>query len=617
MKTLMFPSVRIVLVAAVAAGGLQAQVVTELIRLDASNGVPNSLVQGSDGNLYGTTSAVNRSSELIFKLTPNGVFTAVYQFTASSAVGTNTRGGLLQLTDGAFYGTTGIGGAKGFGTIFKAAADGTVTPLYAFGTNSTDGTGSASGLLLASDGNFYGTTMFGGHNNLGTVFRCTPGGQYTTLYSFGTQANDGGGPTGRLIQAKDGNIYGTTSGITGYLLNTSSTVFRITTAGVFTTLHTFGGQASFPVVPYAGLIQGSDGNFYGTTQPGVEKQFGTVFRMNAAGTVTLIHSFPGNDEFSVGPLLQAGDGNYYGTTATTIFRVTPAGDFSTVYTFNTFISSTSSLIQASDGNVYGYGLRSSDTLGSIFKMFLAPNPPPPAPTITPGGVVPINSNVPTIQSGEWISIYGTNLASATAVWSGDFPRSLANTTVTINGKQAFLWYVSPTQINLQAPGDTAIGSVSVVVTTPGGSATAAVTIAQFAPSFCLLDSKHIAGIILRTDGSGAYGGGAYDIIGPTGKSLGYNTAAASAGDTVEIFAVGLGPTNPVVPPGTVFSGSAPTTSTITILINNISVTPLYAGETSAGLYQITFKIPPGIGTGDLTLQAIAGETPNGVVISLQ
>jgi uncharacterized protein (TIGR03437 family) len=151
-----------------------------------------------------------------------------------------------------------------------------------------------------------------------------------------------------------------------------------------------------------------------------------------------------------------------------------------------------------------------------------------------------------------------------------------------------------------------------------GTALSTVTLARFAPSFNLLDGRHVAGIILRSDGSGAYGGGTYDIVGPTGSSLGYATVAAKAGDIVEIFGVGFGPTNPTVPPGAPFTGAAPTATPVTFSINNVSVAPSFAGETSAGLYQFTIKIPPGLGTGDVALQASVGgaQTPT-VVISLQ
>ena len=169
------------------------------------------------------------------------------------------------------------------------------------------------------------------------------------------------------------------------------------------------------------------------------------------------------------------------------------------------------------------------------------------PAISSGGIVP-----GTVQPGEWVSIYGTNLASGTAIWTGNFPMSLGGTSVTIDGKAAFLSYVSPGQINLQVPDDAATGVVPVVIMTGIGSALSTVTLAQFGPSFFLLDATHVAGIILRSDGSGAYGGGTYDIIGPTGNSLGYPTVGAKARDVVELFGTGFGPTNPAVLAGQAF-----------------------------------------------------------------
>jgi uncharacterized protein (TIGR03437 family) len=255
---------------------------------------------------------------------------------------------------------------------------------------------------------------------------------------------------------------------------------------------------------------------------------------------------------------------------------------------------------------------------SITANFTSPAGGPP-PSIASGGIVPVNSTVPTIQPGEWVSIYGTGLTGSTVTWNGDFPASLGGTSVTINGKAAYLSFVSPTQINLQAPDDTSTGSVPVVVTTSGGTAVSSVTLAQFAPSFILLDSKHVTGIILRANGSGAYGGGTYDLIGPTGDSLGYPTVAAKAGDTIELFAVGLGPTNPAVPAGQAYSSAAPTTYPVNLLINKLSVIPAFAGLSSAGLYQINLTVPTGLGTGEVSLVATVGgvQTPPTVVITLQ
>jgi len=255
--------------------------------------------------------------------------------------------------------------------------------------------------------------------------------------------------------------------------------------------------------------------------------------------------------------------------------------------------------------------------GLIAKINLSAGPQ--APAITSGGIVPVDSSSATIQPGEWVSIYGTNLAAANATWTGNFPTSLGGTSVTINGKLAYLWYVSPGQINLQAPDDTTTGTVPVVVMTANGSATSTVTLAPFAPSFLLLDTKHVTGIILRSDGTGAYGGGTYDIVGPTGSSLGYPTVAAKAGDSLLLFGVGFGPTSPVVAAGQAFSGAASTTNAVSVLINNVSVIPGFAGLSGAGLYQINLILPAGLGAGDVTLGASVNGVPtqSNVVISVQ
>ncbi len=246
---------------------------------------------------------------------------------------------------------------------------------------------------------------------------------------------------------------------------------------------------------------------------------------------------------------------------------------------------------------------------------------PPAPVVTSGGIVPIYSSATTIQPGEWVSIYGTGFASSPVTWGGDFPTSLGNVSVTINGKFAYLLLVSATQIDLQAPDDSTTGPVPVVVITPSGSATSTVTLGQFAPSFCVAGGKYVAGIIVRTDGSGAQGGGTYDFLGPAGNSLGYPTTPARAGDNIELFGVGFGPTNPPIPSGSVVpAGSYGTaTSSINVLINAVGVTPTFAGITEAGLFQFNLTVPAGLGSGDVPLLATAGglQTPAGFVISLQ
>jgi uncharacterized protein (TIGR03437 family) len=283
----------------------------------------------------------------------------------------------------------------------------------------------------------------------------------------------------------------------------------------------------------------------------------------------------------------------------------------TVTAFASFSGATSANVPAND-----FAGRSSYTGQTCASAAPAANS---VPTIYSTGVVPIYSTSLDIQPGSWVSIFGTNLAAAPATWNGDFPTSLGGTTVMIDGKLAYLWYVGPGQINLQAPDDTPRASANLVVTTANGSVTTTTNLAPEAPSFSLLDGKHVAGIILRSDGSGAYGGGTYDIAGPTGTSLGYQTVAAKAGDQLALFGVGFGPTKPAVPAGQAYSGAAPTTDPVKLTIDNMAVTPAFAGIVSAGLYQINLKLPSGLGTGDVPLLAtvMGVQTQLGVVLSVQ
>lgn len=244
----------------------------------------------------------------------------------------------------------------------------------------------------------------------------------------------------------------------------------------------------------------------------------------------------------------------------------------------------------------------------------------PQPAISQGGVVPIFSSSPVIQPGSWISIYGQNLVTgAPATWNGDFPTMLGGTSVTIDNRPGYLWYASAGQINLQAPDDTVTGPVNVTVTNAWGTATATVTLAPASPSFNLLDTSHVAGIIVRSDGSGQYGGGTYDIIGPAGTSLGYPTVPAKAGDNVVLFGTGFGPTNPSVPAGAPFSGATPAVDDVQLQINGMRVTPAFVGMSAAGQFQLNLVIPVGLGTGDLPLVAAVNgvQTPSNVVISIQ
>jgi uncharacterized repeat protein (TIGR03803 family) len=253
---------------------------------------------------------------------------------------------LLQATDGNFYGTSYAGGAYSYGTVFKITPSGTLTTLYSFDVG--DGAQPYAGLVQATDGNFYGTTVSGGRARDGTVFEITPSGTLSTLYSFCSQANcgDGANPYAGLVQATDGNFYGTTSAGGAY---DTGTVFKITRSGTLTTLHSFDGTDG--ASPRAGLVQATDGNFYGTTGGGGAYDSGTVFEITPSGTLTTLYSFcpagfPCADGAGPAGLVQAIDGNFYGTTyyggasgncglgCGTVFKITPSGTLSTLHSFD-------------------------------------------------------------------------------------------------------------------------------------------------------------------------------------------------------------------------------------------------------------------------------------------
>ncbi|MEP6715923.1 MAG: choice-of-anchor V domain-containing protein [Terriglobia bacterium] len=247
------------------------------------------------------------------------------------------------------------------------------------------------------------------------------------------------------------------------------------------------------------------------------------------------------------------------------------------------------------------------------------------PTIKSGGIVPIYSTRNTIQPNSWISIYGANLANATAVWNGVFPipSSLGGTTVSINNKPALLWVVvhdavNGDQINLQAPDDSATGSVPVTVTTANGSVTTSVTLGNFSPSFSLLDVKYPAAIVI-TPGTAGNTGSGYDIIGPVGR-FPYATRPAKKGDTLVLFGVGFGPTNPPVPAGTSPPATGATAlTTPTVTIGGVDAPVVAATLPLTGLFQIIVTVPANIGTGDQPLVATSGglQTLANVFVAIQ
>jgi uncharacterized repeat protein (TIGR03803 family) len=467
-----------------------AQTFTTLVSFDFNDGtIPayESLVQGADGNLYGTTAYGGHNNfpcggtlgcGTIFRITPAGVLTTLYNFCLllNCEDGDLPSGGLIQATDGNFYGTT-------FGTVFKITPAGTLTTLYNFCSQPecTDGSG-ANGLVQATDGNFYGTTYSGGANCLdsgppgcGTVFEVSPAGKLTTLYSFCPDfsiCSDGMLPLGRLVQGSDGNFYGTTSEED---FNFIGTVFKITPTGTLTALYTFCSQPDCTDgdFPFAGLVQASDGNLYGTTTSGGAHCIkyggcGTVFKITPGGKLTTLYSFCSRTKCSDGQvpiagLVQATDGNFYGTTYSggannrgTVFEITPAGKLTTLYSFCSQPGCTdggfpsAGLVQATDGNFYGTTSKGGADLGRCV------NPNPGCGTVfrLSVGLGPFVETRPTSgRVGAAPKILGTNLKGATSV--------------SFNGTAATFTVVSATEIKTTVPAGSTTGTVTV--TTPHGT----------------------------------------------------------------------------------------------------------------------------------------------------
>ena len=434
-----------------------AQNFNSLFSFDYANGgrpYLAGLVQGTDGNFYGTTTVggANGPYGEIFKITPSGSLIVLHSFDGFGD-GAYPTAGLVLATDGNFYGTTEVGGGASYsGTVFKMTPDGTLTTLHSFCSvpvQCVDGAQPDAALIQARNGNLYGTTQNGGTNGTGagTVFKITRAGKLTTIYSFCSQPNcaDGGYPNASLVQGSNGAFYGTTV----------STVFKISAKGVLTTLHTFNGNDGSLII--SGLVQASDGNFYGTASAGNPKNDGTIFKITPKGAFTILHSFVGSDGITPeGGLVQASDGNLYGTTLLggthldgTIFQITPGGTFTTVYNLcaqpNCTDGSepTGALLQATTGILYGttsYGGTNDE--GTVFSI---------AAGLKPFVLLLPNSG----KANATIKILGQGFEGTAAV--------------SFNGIPATYTVISDTYLTAIVPAQATTGYVTV--TTPAGTLT--------------------------------------------------------------------------------------------------------------------------------------------------
>jgi uncharacterized repeat protein (TIGR03803 family) len=463
---------------------LSAQTFTTLHSFEDTDGAyPNAgLVQATDGNLYGTTGGGGANDGgTVFKIAPSGTLTTLYSFCSQSGCsdGANPYAVLVQATDGKLYGTTSSGGTTNNGTVFKITPSGTLTTLYSFCSKSgcTDGAGPLAGLVQATNGDLYGTTEFYGAYGYGTVFKITSAGTLTTLHSFAGYPTDGAYPVAGLIQTTNGDLYGTTANggansceHGGRTLG-CGTVFKIAPSGMLTTLYSFCSQSGCTdgQNPDAGLVQATNGDLYGTTFYGgafLLNQVGTVFKITPSGTLTTLHSFYctqsgcTDGELPYAGLVQATDGNFYGTTLDggvndycefegltaecgTVFKITAGGMLTRLYSFCSQGGSNctdgaypyAALVQATNGNFYGTtdGGGANDD-GTVFSLSL--------------GLGPFVKTLPTAaQVGAEVGILGTNLTGATNVYFNTTPAQFE--------------VVSPTLILTHVPTGATTGTINV------------------------------------------------------------------------------------------------------------------------------------------------------------
>jgi uncharacterized repeat protein (TIGR03803 family) len=454
----------------------QAQTINNLGLFDGLNGWEpySSVIQAPDGNFYGATSGGPGFKANNFQVTPAGELSSIYRWCSQPLCADGNESSPLILgSDGNLYGTTYGGGSRagaqhGSGTVYNMTTAGELTTLYTFcpAKPCTDGQ-YPLGIVLASDGNFYGTTSSGGTFDEGTLFRISTTGEFKVLYTFCSLTNcaDGSYLMYPPIQAADGNFYGTTfDGGT----NNGGVIYKLTPSGTYTVLYDFCSSDQCPAGQYPNSItQGGDGNFYGTTQYGGALQGGVLYELTAAShQYTVVHSFPQSIYgFPQTPLTLASDGNLYGTlggggsgswdpsTLGEIFQFTSAGVFKELAIFHAGrpngFNPLDPVFQGTDGNFYGttaYGGLGGDYggggvgFGTVFQFSNGLSPL--VETVPVGGI-----------AGQSVLILGNGLTGSTSV--------------TFDGVEAEFTVESDTYIKATVPTGATTGTVSVV--TPSGT----------------------------------------------------------------------------------------------------------------------------------------------------
>jgi uncharacterized repeat protein (TIGR03803 family) len=442
------------LLGAAIAIGSPAQTFTSLASFDYTNGSGpwGGLAQGINGSLYGTTEFGGAGPYgTVFALTSAGKLNVVYNFECGETTcpnGAYPDVGLVLGASGSFYGGTGD-------SVFDISPAGSVKTLDTF-----NGYGPGAPLVLGTDGNYYGTTLYGGTGGLGTVFKMTPAGKLTTLHNFA--GTDGSLPNAPMVEGANGNFYGTTSqgGGSTACANGCGTVFTITSKGKLTTLHDFDKTDGWLI--FSALIEGPGEDLYGTTAGGGTAGWGTVFKMTPAGALTTVYNFCSETNCTdggepAGGFVLGTDGNFYGTTANggtntacsygcgTIFKITPAGTFHSLYSFDYTQgwNPIGPIVQATNGSFFGTtcdngcsgATNCASGCGTVFRLS--------------AGLAPFVMTVPTSGAAETaVKILGSDLTGTTSV--------------TFNGASATFTVVSATEITTSVPTGATTGKVEVV-----------------------------------------------------------------------------------------------------------------------------------------------------------
>jgi len=448
--------------------GAQAQTVTNLANFNFTNGSRPyaGVIQATDGNFYGTTN-VGGSGYLdgnVFEVTPSGQLRSIYDFCSqpNCVDGRSPTSAPILGSDGNLYGVTSAGGTGFYGTFYKMTLSGEITTLYSFcETLCLDGYG-PNGIMQASDGNFYGTAGFGGAFSEGTLFQLTPAGQFKLLHTFCSvppNCADGYHPFYPPIQASDGNFYGTAfgGGTSGEPWG-GGVLYELTSTGTFEVIYNFcSSNTRYGCEHGTGpmsIVQDAKGDFFGTTDYGGNSDAGIVFEISAStNQLTVLHSFDVTDgEYPIARITLANDGNLYGVKLDDggdgsghLFEVTPAGVYTPLYTFGSGSAGDdpSALFQGTDGNFYGttlYGGHNAYSNGTVFKLS--------------NGLGPLVETVPVAgKVGTSVIVLGNGLTGSSSV--------------TFNGVEAKFTVESDTYIKATVPTGAATGTVAVV--TPTGT----------------------------------------------------------------------------------------------------------------------------------------------------